>query len=141
MLKTALTVLFLGLIAGFVVYQSIRQIRLQIAADAGSSDNWTGAKRYGGKFDDKQPPDQDIVRRTWTPVRFPTTGILSKPGGDSDASPPDESRIRRQIDWCDKHCSQGWLIVVPVQGETFLWFQSKDDAHRFAAAWQPLAGT
>jgi|GEM_PF-3493098 len=141
MIKTAIIVTVICLAAAAVIQRAMRAMRRQIAMDATVSDDWTGAKRFGGKFEGDRPPPEEEVRRGWTPVRAPTAGALSKPGAKGAAPDLGEPLLRKYVGWCDKRCKSGWLIVLPAGGAATLWFQDRTDAENFARTWHPLAGT
>ena len=141
MIKTTIAIVVISLAAGAVILRSVRAMRRQIAVDAAESDDWTGAKRFGGKFDGDATPPEDEVRRHWTPVRAPTASALAKPGPDGAGYGLDEALLRKYVDWCDRRCRAGWLIVLPLAAPATLWFQHREDAESFARAWHPLAGT
>ncbi len=141
MIKTTVIVIIICLVAGAVILRAMRAMRRQIANDAEETDDWTGAKRFGGKFEGDRPPPEEDVRRSWTPVRAPTAGALAKPGGKGAPHGLEEPQLRRFVDWCDKRCTFGWLIVLPATGPATVWFQNRTDAENFARAWHPLAGT
>ncbi|WP_425405042.1 hypothetical protein [Hwanghaeella sp.] len=140
-MKTAVVILVLCLVTGFVILRALRAMKNQIAADAAASDDWKGAKRFGGKFEGDRPPPEEDVRRDWTPVRAPTSGALAKPGAGSAGNELSETLLRKYVDWCDKRCTAGWLIVLPVSAPATIWFRERADAESFARHWHTRAGT
>jgi len=150
MIKTIIVLTVITLVAGAVILRAMRAMRTQIESDAEEVDDWTGAKRFGGKFEDdagavsetNRPPPEAEIRRTWTPVRAPTAGALSKPvGGGAGVATVSEAQLRKYADWCNRRCTAGWLIVLPLSGPATLWFRNRADAEAFARVWHPLAGT
>lgn len=140
-MKTALILLVICLVSGWVILRAVRAMKQQISNDRDDAGDWAGAKRYGGKFDADTPPADDEVRRTWTPVRAPTAGALAKPNATGAAGMVGETQLRKYVKWCDARCRSGWLIVLPVDGAPTLWFRNTEDAQDFARSWHPLAGT
>lgn len=140
-MKTAIVILIICVVAGLAIWRAVRAMQSQIAIDAETSDDWKGAKRFGGNLDGERPPPEEEIRRSWTPVRAPTAGALSKPQADGAQDALAESLLRKYVDWCDRRCKAGWLIVLPVEGAATLWFQDQSDAESFARIWHPLAGT
>ncbi|RVU39532.1 hypothetical protein EOI86_09975 [Hwanghaeella grinnelliae] len=148
MIKTAIVLAVIVLVAGAFILRAMRAMKAQIESDADEADDWTGAKRFGGKFEGdaggvsetNRPPPEDEIRRTWTPIRAPVNGALSKPGGTATI-PVSDAQLRKYADWCDRRCTGAWLIVLPVSGPATLWFRNRADAEAFARVWHPLAGT
>ena len=139
-MKTAVVILVICVVAGFAIQRALRAMKYHIDHDAAETDDWKGAKRFGGRFDGERPPPEAEIRGSWTPVRAPTAGVLAKP--NSGASPElSEAQLRKYVDWCDKRCKDGWLIVIPVSGAATLWFKNRTDAETFTRIWHPLAGT
>jgi hypothetical protein len=150
MIKTVLVLAVITLVAAAVILRATRAMKAHIQSDAEAVDDWTGAKRFGGKFADagddasesNRPPPEDEIRRTWTPVRAPAANALVKPGAGAIGSAAiSDAHLRKYTDWCDRRCTAGWLIVLPVSGPATLWFQARADAEAFARVWHPLAGT
>lgn len=139
MIKTATIVFILCLLAGFAILRAVRAMKRHISSDATESDDWTGAKRFGGKLPGEKPPPEEEIRRAWTPVRAPTETALGRP--DGNVAELREAKLRKYVSWCDKRCNAGWLIVLPVNGAATIWFQDIQDAQAFARNWHPLAGT
>ena len=141
-IQALITVVILAGAAGWAVLIAVRAMRRDIAADAGVIEDWSGAQRYGGGFGAAgQPPPEEIIRETWTPVRPAASGPLSRASADGLNANSGKATLERFATWCDSKCRGGWVLSVTEATPITVWFDRADDAERFTAAWLPVRAT
>ncbi len=137
--QALITVTLLAALAGWAVLTAVRAMRRQIAGDAETNADWSGAQRYGGGFGaEGRPPPEEIVRNTWTPVRPVSAGPFAKAQMEGMTGAASRTSLERFATWCDRKCQGGWILIVAESAPVTVWFERSEDAERFTANWLPV---
>lgn len=132
--------------AGFMIWLMLRITRRQMllediyGADANDSPSVVGVDQETGQVKLAPPSDLEKMRKSWHPVRFPSSWE-----GRSSGFPPEKAHRDGKMDgrkvWCDKNCTGPWRVEGPDTPNPVFWFAVEKDAHEFTLSWYPFKCT